>query len=161
MQKYWLSLVAVGSLLACTMPPAKHNSERKPLASVPQANAKVIDSTDSFKVLPRQQQDSIRINGKKFLRDRNGEKWRLYDVEFSQYVVATTRLVLQTDNLQAALAAASLTDTSVTWRKIALNTYQAEIEMSKIEVIYRSLIKAQQQVEWILDYSQYKQAETM
>lgn len=161
MYHYSLPLFGLISVLSCTAVPAKNATELSQLdAQLPATTTSTNNKIPAAR-LSRHRHESIQINGKKFLRDREGEKWRLYDVEFSQYVIASNSLVLQTDNLPAALASASLTADSVRWRKIALNTYQAEFEMSQIESIYRSLVKAQQKVEWILDYSNHKQGDTM
>lgn len=161
MSKYCFPLAVLFSLLSCTAVPAKNATEPRQFES--QSLATTTNTNDKMSVvrLSRHRPESIQINGKKFLRDRGGENWRLYDVELSQYVIASNSLVLQTDNLPAALASASLTADSVPWRKIALNTYQAEFEMSQIESVYRRLVKAQLKVEWLLDYSQYKHADTM
>lgn len=161
MLRYSLLLVIAVHLPACSNEPLINRSEVKSQNIKAQSDITTTIKKGTSSALNKSERHSIQINGKKFLRDRNAASWRLYDIEFSQYVMASNSLVLSTTDLQASLAKAALTESGTQWRKIAKDTYQAEFDMKQIELIYRRLVKAQQQVEWLLDYSQQKDKELM
>lgn len=161
MLRYSVFVVLVVNLLACSAEPPINKSEVQSQDMNAQLGINTTIKKEPSVVLNRSHQKSIQINGKKFLRDQNGASWRLYDIEFSQYVLASNSLVLSTADLHVSLAKAAMTESGPQWRQIAKDTYQAEFDMEQIEQIYRRLVKAQQRVEWLLDYSQQKDKELM